>query len=73
MDTNDDFEQKEEREPAMRRVILFGMGDIVQKMIEAKQKGCPEEQLHLIQKNETVDEFIDRLNNENRKGQLRLL
>lgn len=73
MDTNDENEQKEEREPIVKKVIRFGMGDIVQKMIEAKQKGCPEEQLHLILKNETVDEFIDRINNINRKGQLRLL
>lgn len=73
MDTNDEKEQETTQKPFAKAVICFAMGDCIQKMIEAKKRGCPEEQLHLILKNETVDEFIDRINNENKKGQLRLL
>jgi hypothetical protein len=72
MDTNDENEQETTAKPVVKTVICFGMGDIVRKMIEAKEKGCPE-QLHLILKNETVDEFVDRINKMNKKGQLRLL
>ena len=73
MDTDDEKEQKTNQKPFAKAVITFACGDAIQKMIEAKKRGCPEEQLHLIRVNETVDDFIDRINNENKKGQLRLL
>lgn len=73
MDTNNEKEQETNHKPFAKAVITFACGDAIQKMIEAKKRGCPEEQLHLILKNETVDEFIDRINHVNKKGQLRLL